>query len=38
MGKEGGFRKYKRSSRGIRGKDECGSEARKDRDGRRKRF
>jgi len=38
MGKEEGFRKYKRSSRGIQGKNEYGSETRKDRDSRRKRF
>ena len=39
MEKEGEFRKYKRSIGGIQEKDECGSEeARKDKDGRRKKY
>jgi len=39
LGKEGEFRKRKRSIGRIQGKDECRSEeARKDRDGGRKRF
>ena len=39
MGKEGGFRKCKRSIGEVQEKDECRSEeARKDRNGRRKRF
>ena len=39
MGKEGGFRKCKRSIEGIWGKDECRSEkTRKDTDSERKRF